>query len=147
MHSCFIYTLTLPLHIYSTFFLYNFSLQFYAFTVHVYIYVFTLQFLHLGIYTKFLHLHIYITFRHVYFTSTHLHSICLHMGPSIKYIMLFLTNFDLPLSHFVTHRGPPHKVRHIPEHPPKITRLQYALLNFVRSALISIESQLYCIVL
>ena len=60
-------------------------------------------------------------------------------GPSIKYVTLFLTNFDNPLSH---------KVRHISEHPPlKIAWLQYALLNFVRSALISIESQLYCIVL
>src|SRR6218665_4052956 len=54
----------------------------------------------------------------------------------------------LPLSHFVTHRGPPIKYvtsRNPP--PPRITRLQYALLNFVRSALIRIESQLYCIVL
>src|SRR6218665_1586313 len=31
-------------------------------------------------------------------------------GPSIKYVMLFLANFDpLPLSHFVTHPGTPQK--------------------------------------
>src|SRR6218665_1328844 len=30
------------------------------------------------------------------------------LGPSIKYVTLFLANFDpLPLSHFVTHLGPP----------------------------------------
>jgi len=73
------------------------------------------------------------------------------MGPSIKYVMLFLTSFDTlspPLSHFVTHLGtPPIKYVTSQNTPPKITRLQYALLNFVRSALISIESQLYCIVL
>ena len=39
------------------------------------------------------------------------------MGLSIKYVTLFLT--PSPMSHFVTHRGPPHKVRRIPEHPPK----------------------------
>ena len=33
-------------------------------------------------------------------------------GPSIKYVTLFLANFDpLPLSHFVTHTGTP-KIRH-----------------------------------
>src|SRR6218665_881892 len=32
------------------------------------------------------------------------------LGPSIKYVTLFLANFDpLPLSHFVTHLGPPRK--------------------------------------
>src|SRR6218665_1360896 len=31
-------------------------------------------------------------------------------GPSIKYVTLFLANFDpLPLSHFVTHPGTPRK--------------------------------------
>src|SRR6218665_991842 len=34
-------------------------------------------------------------------------------GPSIKYVTLFLANFDpLPLSQFVTHPGTPPKVRH-----------------------------------
>src|SRR6218665_3017028 len=38
-------------------------------------------------------------------------------GPSIKYVTLFLANFDpLPLSHFVTHPGPP-KVRHTSRTP------------------------------
>src|SRR6218665_1460293 len=33
-----------------------------------------------------------------------------HKGPSIKYVTLFLANFDpLPLSHFVTHPGTPRK--------------------------------------
>src|SRR6218665_3429844 len=69
------------------------------------------------------------------------------MGPSIKYVTLFLTNFDPLPSLTLCHTSrTPHKVRHIPKHPPRITRLQYALLNFVRNALISIESQLYCIV-
>src|SRR6218665_1743237 len=42
------------------------------------------------------------------------------MGPSIKYVMLFLANFDpLPLSHFVTHPGTPQKyVTHLG--PPPI---------------------------
>src|SRR6218665_504037 len=51
--------------------------------------------------------------------------LALALGPSIKYVTLFLTNFDIPspLSHFVTHLGTPHKVRHIPAGtPPKITR-------------------------
>ena len=35
------------------------------------------------------------------------------MGPSVKYVTLFLANFDPPpLSHFVTHPGTPPKVRH-----------------------------------
>ena len=35
------------------------------------------------------------------------------VGPSIKYVTLFLANFDpSPLSHFVTHPGTPQKVRH-----------------------------------
>src|SRR6218665_1817382 len=65
-------------------------------------------------------------------------------GSSIKYVTLFLTNFDTPSP--LSRIAEPPKVRHIPE-PPKITQLQYAFLNFVRNALISIESQLYCIVL
>ena len=37
----------------------------------------------------------------------------MRMGSSIKYVTLFLANFDpLPLSHFVTHPGTPSKVRH-----------------------------------
>src|SRR6218665_1262532 len=39
-------------------------------------------------------------------------------APSIKYVTLFLANFDtLPLSHFVTHSGTP-KVRHT-SRPPR----------------------------
>src|SRR6218665_1712936 len=40
------------------------------------------------------------------------------MGPSIKYVTLFLANFDpLPLSHFVTHPGTPRKyVTHLGPH-------------------------------
>src|SRR6218665_2768273 len=42
------------------------------------------------------------------------------LGPSIKYVTLFLANFDplLPLSHFVTHPGTPPKVRHTSRTPP-----------------------------
>src|SRR6218665_1354950 len=41
------------------------------------------------------------------------------MGPSMKYVMLFLANLDpLPLSHFVTHPGTPtKKVRHTSRTP------------------------------
>src|SRR6218665_1540633 len=39
-------------------------------------------------------------------------------GPSIKYVTLFLTNFyPLPLSHFVTHPGPPPRVRNTSRTP------------------------------
>src|SRR6218665_1159381 len=40
------------------------------------------------------------------------------MGPSIKYVTLFLT--PLPLSHFVTHPGTPPKVRHTSRTSPPI---------------------------
>jgi len=42
-------------------------------------------------------------------------------GPSIKYVTLFLANFDTPsLYHTLSHISePPHKVRHISEHSPK----------------------------
>src|SRR6218665_3323061 len=42
-------------------------------------------------------------------------------GPSIKYVTLFLTNLTPPsLCHTLSHISePPHKVRHIPEYPPK----------------------------
>ena len=45
---------------------------------------------------------------------------CCIQGPSIKYVTLFLVNFDpLPLSHFVTHPGTPKKyVTHLG--PPPI---------------------------
>ena len=47
-------------------------------------------------------------------------SLCTTVGPSIKYVTMFLTNFDPPLRchiKYVTHLGPPflaavHKVRH-----------------------------------
>src|SRR6218665_2530149 len=43
-------------------------------------------------------------------------------GPSIKYITLFLANFDpLPLSHFVTHPGTPQSTSHISD-PPIFSR-------------------------
>src|SRR6218665_3622087 len=40
-------------------------------------------------------------------------------GQSIKYVTLFLANFDppLPLPHFVTHPGTPQKVRHTSRTP------------------------------
>ena len=39
-------------------------------------------------------------------------------GPSIKYVTLFLANFDpLPLSHFVSHIPGPPKVRHTSRTP------------------------------
>src|SRR6218665_1347873 len=46
------------------------------------------------------------------------------MGPSIKYVTLFLANFDpLPLSHFVTHHGTPQKyVTHLGPPPPIFSR-------------------------
>src|SRR6218665_3666414 len=45
-------------------------------------------------------------------------------GPSIKYVTLFLANFDppLPLSHFITHLGnPPESTPHISD-PPIFSR-------------------------
>src|SRR6218665_2977462 len=45
-----------------------------------------------------------------------------HMGPSIKYVTLFLANFyPLPLSHFVTHPGTPESTSHISD-PPIFSR-------------------------
>src|SRR6218665_3744231 len=39
---------------------------------------------------------------------------CYAMGPSIKYVTLFLVNFSPPpLSHFVTHPGTPESTSHI----------------------------------
>src|SRR6218665_3057986 len=45
-------------------------------------------------------------------------------GPSIKFVTLFLANFDpLPLSHFVTHPGIPRKyVTHLGPPPPIFSR-------------------------
>src|SRR6218665_702168 len=46
-----------------------------------------------------------------------------HKGPSIKYVTLFLANFDpLPLSHFIRHPGTPPKVRHTSRTPPIFSR-------------------------
>src|SRR6218665_926801 len=43
-------------------------------------------------------------------------------GPSIKYVTLFLANFDpLSLSHFVTHPGTPKSTSHISD-PPIFSR-------------------------
>ena len=43
-------------------------------------------------------------------------------GPSIKYVTLFLANFDpLPLSYFVTHPGTPESTSHISD-PPIFSR-------------------------
>src|SRR6218665_3980670 len=41
------------------------------------------------------------------------------MGPSIKYVTLFLANVNprSPLSHFVTHPGPPKSTSHISDPP------------------------------
>src|SRR6218665_2908537 len=44
-----------------------------------------------------------------------------HKGPSIKYVTLFLANFD-PLSHFVTHLGTPKSTSHISDPPPIFSR-------------------------
>src|SRR6218665_3615758 len=48
----------------------------------------------------------------------------LDLGPSIKYVTLFLANFDpLPLSHYVAHPGiPPNNTSHISD-PPIFSRL------------------------
>src|SRR6218665_2839623 len=44
---------------------------------------------------------------------------CMCMGPSIKYVTILLANFGpLPLSHFVTHPGPP-KISHTSRTPPR----------------------------
>src|SRR6218665_3523673 len=42
-------------------------------------------------------------------------------GPSMKYVTLFLANFDTPSRATLCHtsRNPSHKERHISEHPPK----------------------------
>src|SRR6218665_958829 len=62
----------------------------------------------------------------------------------IKYVTLFLPSFDttFPLSHFVTILGsPPIKYVTSRNTPSlKIAWLQYALLYFVKSSLIRIES-------
>src|SRR6218665_3494774 len=45
----------------------------------------------------------------------------LDLEPSIKYVTLFLANFDpLSLSHYVAHPVPPQKVRHTSRTPPPI---------------------------
>src|SRR6218665_768882 len=48
---------------------------------------------------------------------------CMRLGQSIKYVTLFLANFNpLPLSHFVTHPGTPQKsTPHISD-PPTFSR-------------------------
>src|SRR6218665_521690 len=89
----------------------------YMYTCHVYMYTFHVY-------------NVYMYTFHVY--NVYMYTWNVYMGPSIKFATLFLTNFDpLPLSHFVTHRGPPIKYVTSRNTPPKITRLQYALLNFV----------------
>src|SRR6218665_750687 len=47
-----------------------------------------------------------------------------HMGPSIKYITLFLANFDLPSPcHTLPHiPGPPESTSHISDPPPIFSR-------------------------
>src|SRR6218665_1396034 len=64
------------------------------------------------------------------------------MGPSIKYVTLFLANFyPLPLSHFVTHHGnPPESTSHISE-PPIFRRP--STKNPDKSPLVQILSQLF----
>src|SRR6218665_3048443 len=65
-----------------------------------------------------------------------------HKGPSIKYVTLFLANFDpLPLSHFVTHPGTPRKyVIHLG--PPPISR-RPSTKNPDKSPLVQILFQLF----
>src|SRR6218665_2077597 len=61
---------------------------------------------------------------------------------SIKYVTLFLANFyPLTLSHFVTHPGPPPKVRHTSRTPPIFRRL--STKNPDKSLLVQILSQLF----
>src|SRR6218665_446579 len=49
---------------------------------------------------------------------------------SIKYVTLFLANFDpLPLSHFVTHPGTPPKVRHTSRTPLIFSRPSTKILD------------------
>src|SRR6218665_1854813 len=69
-------------------------------------------------------MHSYIhTHRHTYlyihtYVHTYVHMYIGLQGPSIKYVTLFLANFDPPpLSHFVTHPGTPPKVRHTSRTP------------------------------
>src|SRR6218665_1002877 len=51
------------------------------------------------------------------------HHIITPVGPSIKYVTLFLANFDpLPLSHFVTHQGTPQRTSHISGPRPIFSR-------------------------
>src|SRR6218665_3950441 len=55
------------------------------------------------------------------FPKTHVHGLR-SRGPSIKYVTLFLANFyPLPISHFVTHPGPPKSTSHISD-PPIFSR-------------------------
>ena len=51
---------------------------------------------------------------------------CNSSGPSIKYVTLFLANFDpLQLSHFVTHPGTPHQKRTSHISDPHFQQAQY----------------------
>src|SRR6218665_3558170 len=80
--------------------------------------------------------------------KTHLRATMLK-GPSIKYVTLFLTNFDpLPLSHFVTHRGPPIKYVTSRNTPPKDNQASICASELCkeRSYKYRITAVLYCIV-
>src|SRR6218665_2996827 len=62
------------------------------------------------------------------------------MGLSIKYVTLFLANFDpLPLSHFVTHPGTPKSTSHISDPPFLVGLVQ----NAQTKAPVQILSQLF----
>src|SRR6218665_2139609 len=51
-------------------------------------------------------------------------------GSSIKYVMLFLANFDsLPLSHFVTHPGTPKSTSHISDPLFLVSLVQKSRIN------------------
>src|SRR6218665_519336 len=69
------------------------------------------------------------------------------MGLSIKYVTLFLTNFDppLPLSHFVTHLGTPRKyVTHLGAPPPFTGLLQKSLTKVPCTNSVSIFRRGFC---
>src|SRR6218665_2609422 len=66
-------------------------------------------------------------------------------GPSIKYVTLFLANFDPPpLSHFVTHPGTP-KVRHTSRTPQFLVGLvQKIRTKFLCTNYLSIVHDGFC---
>src|SRR6218665_1740228 len=69
-----------------------------------------------------LHLAIELLFSHK--SGSHLHYDFFIKGPSIKYVTLFLVNFDPPSPcHTLSHiPGPPASTSHLPDPPPPFSR-------------------------